>query len=128
MKRKDPNAPKRPMSAFMMFSRDKRDEIKRQNPNASFGEIGKMVADRWMAMTEDEKVPYGKKSEEDMVRYLKDKQEYEARQDDEEESCKSDDSSSEEESKPKVRRVVISPLSSSSFPPFLSLSVYIEFI
>ena len=99
MKRNDPNAPKRAMSAFMMFVRDKREEIKRQNPNASFGEIGKMMGDRWKAMSEDEKAPFVKQSEEDKARYLKEKQEYDARH--EEEESKSDDSSSEEESKQK---------------------------
>jgi len=37
--KKDPNAPKRAMSAFMLFSNSKRAEIKEQNPDIKFGEI-----------------------------------------------------------------------------------------
>lgn len=36
-KKKDPNAPKRPLSAFMLFSQDKRASIKEENPDVTFG-------------------------------------------------------------------------------------------
>ena len=35
--KKDPNAPKRALSAFMLFSQDKRQKVKEDNPDASFG-------------------------------------------------------------------------------------------
>ena len=38
-KKKDPNAPKNALSAFMYFSKAKRPEIKEDNPEASFGEL-----------------------------------------------------------------------------------------
>jgi len=38
-KKKDPNAPKGALSAFMYFSKAKRPEIKEDNPEASFGEL-----------------------------------------------------------------------------------------
>ena len=107
--KKEPNAPMRPMSAYMMFVRDKREEVKSQNPNAPFGEIGKLLGNKWKDMTETERETYAKQSEEEKARYLKEKQAYDARQsnqqedstDDDEEESKSDESSSEEESKPK---------------------------
>jgi hypothetical protein len=38
-----PNAPKGAKSAFMYFSTAKRSEIKEANPDASFGDLGKLV-------------------------------------------------------------------------------------
>ncbi|KAJ3072069.1 Non-histone chromosomal protein 6 [Quaeritorhiza haematococci] len=37
-KKKDPNAPKKALSAFMIFSQENRKIVKEENPNASFGE------------------------------------------------------------------------------------------
>lgn len=34
---KDPNAPKKPLSAYMMYCADMRDEVKKENPGAAFG-------------------------------------------------------------------------------------------
>lgn len=36
--KKDPNAPKRPLSAYMFFSQDQRTTVKDENPDASFGQ------------------------------------------------------------------------------------------
>ncbi len=35
--KKDPNAPKRSLSAFMLFSQEKRATVKAENPDATFG-------------------------------------------------------------------------------------------
>jgi hypothetical protein len=35
--KKDPNAPKRGLSAYMFFSQDQRSTVKEENPDASFG-------------------------------------------------------------------------------------------
>jgi hypothetical protein len=37
--KKDPNAPKRPLSAYMFFSSANRTTVKAENPEASFGEL-----------------------------------------------------------------------------------------
>jgi len=117
--KKDLKPPMKPVSAYMIFSRDKREEVKSQNPNASFGGIGKMLGNKWKDMTETERGVYEKQSEEDKARYLKEKQAYDARRsnrkeestDDDEEESKSDESSSEEESKPKKVNLFPLPLS-----------------
>lgn len=44
---KDPNAPKRPLSAFFLFSQDERPEIKKKNPSMSVGDISKEIGARW---------------------------------------------------------------------------------
>ena len=38
-KKKDPNAPKGPMSSFMCFNVEIRPQLKKDNPDASFGDI-----------------------------------------------------------------------------------------
>lgn len=37
--KKDPNAPKRGLSAYMFFSQENRTQIKEDNPDATFGKI-----------------------------------------------------------------------------------------
>ena len=38
-KKKDPNAPKNALSAFMYFSNDNRDKVKADNPGIPFGQV-----------------------------------------------------------------------------------------
>ena len=40
--KKDPNAPKRPMSAYFLFMGDKRAEVKEKNPDFKIGDIAKV--------------------------------------------------------------------------------------
>lgn len=68
-KQKDPNAPKKGMSAFMIFSQENRSKIKESNPEATFADIGKMVGESWRGLTEKQKLSYTNKSEADKVRY-----------------------------------------------------------
>lgn len=39
--KKDKNAPKRGLSAFMFYSNAVRDEVKKDNPGIAFGEVGR---------------------------------------------------------------------------------------
>ena len=45
----------RPVSAYALFFRDTQAAIKGQNPNASFGEVSKIVASMWDSLEEDQK-------------------------------------------------------------------------
>uniref|UniRef100_H2M9C4 TOX high mobility group box family member 4 a n=1 Tax=Oryzias latipes TaxID=8090 RepID=H2M9C4_ORYLA len=54
-KKKDPNEPQKPVSAYALFFRDTQAAIKGQNPNASFGEVSKIVASMWDSLAEDQK-------------------------------------------------------------------------
>ncbi|KAI8646161.1 high mobility group box domain-containing protein, partial [Parasitella parasitica] len=67
--KKDPNTPKRGLSAYMFFSQDQRATVKEENPEASFGQIGKILGEKWKKMSDDEKKPYNKKAEADKKRY-----------------------------------------------------------
>lgn len=68
-KKKDPNAPKKGMSAFMIFSNENRNKIKTQNPEVTFAEIGRKLGAAWKALTDKQKQVYTKKSLEDKKRY-----------------------------------------------------------
>ncbi|CEP14314.1 hypothetical protein [Parasitella parasitica] len=67
--KKDPNAPKRGLSAYMFFSQDQRATVKEENPEATFGQIGKILGDKWKNMSDEQKKPYVKKAEADKKRY-----------------------------------------------------------
>ena len=56
--KKDPAAPKRPLSAYMFFSQDWRERVKAENPDAGFGDVGHLLGTKWKEMNEDEKKPY----------------------------------------------------------------------
>jgi hypothetical protein len=46
---------RRPVSAYALFFRDTQASIKGQNPNASFGEVSKIVASMWDVLAPDHK-------------------------------------------------------------------------
>ena len=54
-RKKDPNEPQKPVSAYALFFRDTQAAIKGQNPNASFGEVSKIVASMWDSLEPDQK-------------------------------------------------------------------------
>jgi hypothetical protein len=55
---KDPNAPKRPMSAFLAFANSRRGEVKGRNSECSNGEISKLLSVMWKEADEDIKKKY----------------------------------------------------------------------
>lgn len=46
---------KRAPSAFIIFSQDRREAVKKANPNATFGELGKLLGAEWGALDEKAK-------------------------------------------------------------------------
>lgn len=68
-KTKDPNAPKRYMSAFLFFCSEKKDSIRSQFPNLNPVEIAKDLSTRWEAC-EDQSL-YEEMSKKDKERYEK---------------------------------------------------------
>lgn len=79
-KKKDPDAPKRSLSAYMFFANDNRDIVRAENPGILFGQVGKMLGEKWKALTSEEKVPYDTKAETDKKRYEREKAEYAKKQ------------------------------------------------
>ncbi|KAI0772482.1 HMG-box [Trametes elegans] len=74
--KKDPKAPKRALSAYMFFSQDWRERIKSENPDAGFGEIGKLLGAKWKELDEAEKKPYLDQAVADKARAEQEKSEY----------------------------------------------------
>ena len=71
--KKDSGAPKRGLSAFMFFSSAERERVKAENPEASFGELGKILGARWKEMDDAAREPYVAKAAEDKARYEREK-------------------------------------------------------
>ncbi|KAI9007294.1 Non-histone chromosomal protein 6 [Gaertneriomyces semiglobifer] len=77
--KKDPNAPKKPLSAFMLFSQAMRPKVKEENPDVTFGDTGKILGERWREMDDAEKAKWQKKSEEAKKTYEKVLKDYNVR-------------------------------------------------
>ncbi|KAJ3825338.1 high mobility group box domain-containing protein [Lentinula raphanica] len=74
--KKDPKAPKRALSAYMFFSQDWRERIKSENPDAGFGEVGKLLGAKWKELDEEEKKPYIEQAARDKERAEEEKTAY----------------------------------------------------
>ncbi|KAL4969546.1 high-mobility group nucleosome-binding protein [Aspergillus stella-maris] len=84
-KKKDPNAPKRGLSAYMFFANDNREKVREENPGITFGQVGKMLGEKWKALSDKDRKPYEDKAATDKKRYEDEKAAYQAGGDDEEE-------------------------------------------
>merc|ERR1711939_389480 len=68
-KPKDKNAPKRPSTAFFIFANEIRDSVRSDNPDASIGEIGKILGQQWNALNDSQKQKYQAQNEKAKVSY-----------------------------------------------------------
>ncbi|KEP60109.1 UNVERIFIED_CONTAM: HMG (high mobility group) box domain-containing protein [Hammondia hammondi] len=69
--KKDPNAPKKPLSSYMFFAKDKRAEILKKQPSlkSDIGKVGKMIGEEWAKLSSSQKMTYQKKAEQEKIRY-----------------------------------------------------------
>jgi len=77
-KKKDPNMPKRGLSAYMFFANEQRDKVREDNPGIKFGEVGKLLGEKWKGLKDKEKAPYEAKAAADKKRYEEEKAAYTA--------------------------------------------------
>ena len=70
-RKKDPNAPKRALTAFFWFCNDERPGIREANPGFSVVDVAKELGRRWGALDEASKAIYTAKAEKDKERYAK---------------------------------------------------------
>lgn len=75
-KYKDPNAPKRPPSAFFIFCSDKRPEVKALYPGSGIGDIAKKLGEMWNNTSSEDKLPFEKKASKLKEKYEKEVAEY----------------------------------------------------
>ena len=70
--KKDPNAPKKPLTSFIIFSSDKRSEIVNANPGMSIGDVAKQLGSLWKEISASEKTKYEELAKKDKERYERD--------------------------------------------------------
>jgi len=75
-KKKDPNAPKRGLSAYMFFANEQRENVRTENPGIAFGQVGKVLGERWKALSDKQRQPYEAKAAADKKRYEDEKAVY----------------------------------------------------
>merc|ERR1719357_1785335 len=68
-KKKDPNAPKQPLSAYFIFSTEERLKVKHENPNFSISEVAKELGRRWADLDPVVKQRYQARAEEERQKY-----------------------------------------------------------
>ncbi|WCJ37572.1 high mobility group B3 [Euphorbia peplus] len=69
---KDPDAPKRPATAFFVFMEDFRKSFKENHPdNKSVAVVGKAGGEKWKSMSDTEKAPYVEKASKKKADYEK---------------------------------------------------------
>jgi len=73
---KDPNAPKRALTAYFMFMADERKKVKEANPDFGVAQIAKELGSRWNNLEESQKHKYNEQSAKDKARYEAEMKEY----------------------------------------------------
>merc|ERR1719281_228968 len=73
---KDENAPKRPLSAYFLWTKDNRDKITKANPDAAITEISKILGDQWKEVSEGVKKKYQDAFTKASAKYQKEMEKY----------------------------------------------------
>lgn len=76
-KPRDPNTPKRPPSAFLLYSIERRPAAARENPELRFIDVSTLLAREW---DEADRTPYFERARELKARYMAERDEYMKRQ------------------------------------------------
>merc|ERR1712012_158125 len=71
-KKKAPNAPKQPLSAYFLFSQEERLKVKNEHPSYSICEVAKELGKRWADMAPEVKQRYQQMAEEGRQKYDQD--------------------------------------------------------
>ena len=74
--KKDANAPKRAMTAFLYYTLDRRPELKKLKPELTNKQMLSEMGIEWNKMKEVDKKKYVQKADEDKKRYEKEKAAY----------------------------------------------------
>ncbi|XP_058119699.1 high mobility group protein B2-like [Anopheles ziemanni] len=73
---KDPNAPKRGLTAFFLYCNDERNNVKALNPDFSVGDVAKVLGRQWSALDTEVKQRYEQQAEKEKLRYEEELSEY----------------------------------------------------
>jgi len=61
--------PKKPLSSYMLFAQEHRPQVVKDNENANFTEIGKILGVKWKALSHERKDKYKKAAERERAKY-----------------------------------------------------------
>ena len=75
-KKKDPNAPKKNLNSYMLYTREVRQDVANANPTLKVNEVAKIVGGQWRKLSEEAKKKYVDLASEDKVRYDKELKAY----------------------------------------------------
>lgn len=73
---RDPNAPKRNQSAYLLYQNAMRETFKLQNPGMTFGQLAKYTSAMYAEMPPEEKDAWAQRAEQDKTRYLHELSQY----------------------------------------------------
>jgi structure-specific recognition protein 1 len=76
MKAKDPAAPKRAISSFMLFAKDKRPSIALEHPELKASEVASKMGELWRGLDADGKKEWNDKAEVEKQRYQEEMKDY----------------------------------------------------
>eukprot|EP00568_Trieres_chinensis_P015413 CAMPEP_0183320486 /NCGR_PEP_ID=MMETSP0160_2-20130417/66418_1 /TAXON_ID=2839 ORGANISM="Odontella Sinensis, Strain Grunow 1884" /NCGR_SAMPLE_ID=MMETSP0160_2 /ASSEMBLY_ACC=CAM_ASM_000250 /LENGTH=356 /DNA_ID=CAMNT_0025487179 /DNA_START=89 /DNA_END=1159 /DNA_ORIENTATION=+ len=68
-KEKDHNAPKRNLSAYLLYQNAMRDQFKRENPGMTFGQLAKYTSHMYKNLTPEEKASWDARAAQDKARF-----------------------------------------------------------
>ncbi len=89
--KKDKNAPKRAISAFFFYQKERREPLKKEKPNLSNKELISTMSAEWNKMKDTDKKKYVELAEQDKKRYEKEKASYDEKQKSAKKSVKKDE-------------------------------------
>ena len=75
-KKRDPMAPKKPVSAFLEFCRDERPKVLAELGPKSFGEVSRELGSRWRNLSENQKVLFEEKEKSNIKKYQDEMESY----------------------------------------------------
>ncbi|XP_072291617.1 high mobility group protein 20A [Eucyclogobius newberryi] len=73
---KDSNAPKAPLTGYVRFMNDRREQLRAERPDVPFPEITRMLGNEWSKLQPDEKQRYLDEAEKDKERYMRELEKY----------------------------------------------------
>eukprot|EP00924_Labyrinthula_sp_SR-Ha-C_P008519 snap_masked-scaffold_32-processed-gene-2.31-mRNA-1 protein AED:0.25 eAED:0.33 QI:0/0.5/0.66/1/0.5/0.33/3/81/433 len=79
-KKRDPDMPKRPLSSYMFYSKDRRPSLQKEKPELKFGEYSKLIGEEWKVLPLEKREKYQEQSSKDKERYDEEMKVYKEKQ------------------------------------------------
>nr|XP_055048773.1 high mobility group protein 20A isoform X1 [Misgurnus anguillicaudatus]XP_055048774.1 high mobility group protein 20A isoform X2 [Misgurnus anguillicaudatus] len=73
---KDSNAPKAPLTGYVRFMNERREQLRAERPDMPFPEITRMLGNEWSKLPAEEKQRYLDEADRDKERYMKELEQY----------------------------------------------------